>query len=304
MEQKTRNQRVWLVIGVWVAAVALVVAIGVLVFLEIYSARARQAQQNAALSESVADSVQMEPAEEAVPEQTEETTAYIPESVLPLNPYTGEDFGYRGRYLTCTTGPCLLGIDVSFWQGDINWSLVKAAGMEFAMIRLAWRGSDEGHIEADSYAAINYEGAKQAGVQLGGYFFSQAITPEEAVEEAEFVLEMIKDWKFEMPIVFDWEFAGGARTVGMDARAITDCAKAFCQTIEDAGYDAMIYFNPDAAENNLYLEELKDYGFWLAMWDTEMDFPYRVNMWQYTDSGSVPGIYGNVDLDIYFLYEE
>jgi GH25 family lysozyme M1 (1,4-beta-N-acetylmuramidase) len=198
-----------------------------------------------------------------------------------------------------------MGIDVSFWQDEVNWPLVKAAGMEFVMIRLAWRGSSEGVIEEDSWARINYRGAKDAGMLVGGYFFSQALTPEEAVEEAEFVLAMAEEegMVFDMPIVFDWEQTWG-RTSGMDPDTLTECAKAFCQRIEEAGLEAMIYFGVYQAHYGLNVEELTDYRFWLAMYDSEMDFPYKVNMWQYTDSGSVPGINGAVDLNIYFEYEE
>lgn len=226
-----------------------------------------------------------------------------PQLDLPENPYGERDFDYLDRYLTCTAGPCLLGVDVSYWQYDVVWPLVKASGMDFAMIRFAWRGSTEGGMEEDSYARINYEKAKAAGLLVGGYFFSQAITPEEAVEEAEFVLEMTKDMELDMPIVFDWEQTGG-RTADMDPRTLTDCAKAFCETIEAGGREAMVYFNVYYACFGMYLEELTDYGFWLAMYDSRMDFPYKIDMWQHTDHGSVPGIEGPVDVNIYFLPED
>ena len=138
---------------------------------------------------------------------------------------------------------------------------------------------------------------------VGAYFFSQAVTPEEAVEEAQFILDMIQDWKLDMPIVFDWEDAGGTRPVGMDPRTLTDCAKAFCQTIEDAGYEAMVYTNWNQAFYDYYLEELTDYGLWLAMYEAEMVFPYKIDMWQYSCTGSVPGINGDVDLNIFFKYD-
>lgn len=231
----------------------------------------------------------------------------IPATEYPIfdiaeNPYTVEDFDFRGRYLACTAGPCRIGIDVSAWQNEVNWPLVKAAGMEFAMIRTAWRGSTAGTIKEDKYAEANYRGAKDAGLDVGCYVFSQAITPEEAVEEAEFVLQMVEDWELEMPIVFDWEQSGD-RTANMDGRTLTDCALAFCQRIEEAGYEAMVYFNKYQAYNDLYMEELEEYGLWLAMYTTEMTFPYKVDMWQYSQYGSVPGIEGDVDLNIQFLYE-
>ena len=253
-----------------------------------------------------------EEAEEAMPTETtqplptEEPTIpepTLPKLNLPKSPYSERDFDYEGKYLTCVSGPCMLGVDVSYWQFNINWPLVKAAGMDYAMIRLAWRGSQEGTMEEDSYARINYQGAKDAGLLVGGYFFSQAITVEEAIEEAEFVLEMTKDMEFDMPIAFDWEQTGG-RTAGMDARTLTDCAKAFCQTLEEGGLDAMVYFNVYFAYNNMYLEELTDYGFWLAMYESRMDFPYKIDMWQHTDNGTVAGIDGPVDMNIYMIYDE
>lgn len=240
------------------------------------------------------------PPTEAPTEEPTDPGFVYPVLNLPENPYTEADFDYEDRFLTCTAGPCLLGVDVSSWQYDIAWPLVKAAGIDFAMIRLAWRGSTEGGMDEDSYARINYQGAKDAGLKVGGYFFSQAITPEEAIEEAEFILKMAEDMEFDMPIVFDWEQTGG-RTADMDPRTLTDCTKAFCQTIEEGGLEAMVYFNVYFACNELYLEELTDYQFWLAMYNSKMDFPYKIDMWQHTDHGSVPGIKGPVDLNIYFL---
>ena len=292
--KKARNQRIKLLWAVWSCAGILAAAIGLLVFLEMTAAKKPESQEQTTPSgPSAAETVQ--------PEPTEET---LPVLDLPENPYGPGDFESQGQYMTCTVGPSLAGVDVSAWQEEIDWPQVKAAGMEFAMIRLAWRGSSEGGIFTDEQAVRNYEGARAAGLQVGGYFFSQAITPEEAVEEAEYLLALIDGWQIDLPIAYDWEFAGGPRTDGMDARAITECAKAFCRTIEAAGYDAMIYYNPHMAYYQIYLEELEEYGFWLAMWQEEMDFPYKVDVWQYTDQGAVPGIEGDVDLDLYFIYDD
>jgi len=300
VDQKTKEKSTWILVGiVWALVVVLLVAIVFMIVMFVGNHR-----NTALTTEPSTETTQTTEAPTEPEETTPPTDPGPPELDLPENPYGEEDFEYKGRYLNCTAGKSVLGIDVSVWQGDINWVLAKAGGVEFAMIRLARRGGDEGILEEDSYVHTNYEGAKDAGVQVGGYFFSQAITPEEAVEEAEFVLELVKDWKFEIPIVFDWEQAGGSRTVNMDPRTLTDCAKAFCQTIEDAGFDAMVYFNVKQAYYEIYLDELTEYGFWLAMYDSPMDFPYKVDMWQYTSTGSVPGINGNVDLNLYFPYEE
>ena len=297
MAQKTKTIPNWLLWGIWITAGLCIAAIVLLAVLTAGRISEPAEQPTEAAVKTAEQSTQPE---EPVPE--EETGEKIPVFDLLENPYAGEDFAFRGRYLECISGPCRIGIDVSAWQNEINWPLVKAAGMEFAMIRLAYRGSTAGNLREDDFAAVNYRGAKDAGLEVGCYVYSQAITPEEAVEEAELALQMVQDWKLELPIVFDWEQSGD-RTAGLSKRTLTDCAAAFCQTIEDAGYDAMIYFNKYQAYNKLELDELKEYGFWFAMYSETMDFPYRVDMWQYSESGTVPGIDGLVDLNILFEYQ-
>ncbi len=242
-----------------------------------------------------------------------ETTASTQPSVLQTtppviaptqNPLTPEDFAYEGEYLTCLNMPARLGVDVSYWQGEIDWQQVAHAGMDFAMLRLGYRGTTVGALGQDSFAAANYRGATEAGLQVGGYFFSQATCVEEAIEEAQFALQIIKDWDIQLPIVYDWEYGGAdSRTANTDARTLTDCTLAFCRTIEDAGYRPMIYFNEIQSHKNMYLHELTDYDFWLAQYTDAMDYPYQVDMWQYTCEGSVPGIEGNVDINLLFEYE-
>lgn len=293
MKQKTIPS--WLLWLVWITAGLCITAVVILAVLA-----TRGADVNGGEISLFGPAQEETEPQESLPEEIPATEYPILD--IPENPYTPEDFDFQGRYLACTAGPCKIGIDVSAWQNEVNWPLVKAAGMEFAMIRMAWRGSTQGTIKEDKYAVANYRGAKDAGLEVGCYVFSQAITPEEAVEEAEFVLEMVENWELELPIVFDWEQSGD-RTANLDDRTLTDCALAFCERIEEAGYDAMVYFNKYQAYNDLYLEELEDYGFWLAMYDVPMTFPYRVDMWQYSQYGSVPGVEGNVDLNILFEYE-
>lgn len=250
------------------------------------------------------------PPRETPPAPTEPATtaATEPETTQPTPPqtvFTPMDFDYEDEYLTCLSHPSILGVDVSTFQKEIDWHQVREAGVQFVMIRLGFRGFGQGDMEEDEWAQRNYLGAREAGLKVGGYFFSQAITVKEAVEEAEFALQIVKDWEMEMPLVFDWEnFAPEHRTGNMDPRLLTECAKAFCDTVEEAGYRAMIYFNPRQSENLLYLEELTDYGFWLAMYSDEMDYPHKVDMWQYTCTGSVPGINGDVDINLFFPYDE
>ena len=136
---------------------------------------------------------------------------------------------------------------------------------------------------------------------MGVYFFSQAITAEEAAEEAALTLQTIAGWELEMPVVYDWErLEGAARTANADRRTVTDCMKTFCQTIEAAGYEGMVYFNPDHSDSMFYIEEVTAYDFWLALYTDWMTYPYKVDMWQYTNKGYMPGIEGSVDINLYF----
>ena len=232
----------------------------------------------------------------------------VPGETLPepeKNPYGQLDFQYEGRYLGCIKAGTIPGVDVSYYQGDIDWEKVKESGIEFAMIRLGYRGyGEEGKLVEDKLAFRNIEGALDAGLQVGIYFFSQAITVEEAVEEAEFVLERIEKYHITMPVVYDWEYISAeARTANMDRRTLTDCYMAFCDKITEAGYTPMAYFNTYQSRQLMNLYELEDYPFWLALYSDRMTYPYRVEMWQYTDSGRVPGIEGNVDINLFFVDE-
>ena len=232
----------------------------------------------------------------------------VPTEPIPepeKSPYGKLDFQYEGRYLGCIKADTIPGVDVSYYQGEIDWEQVKASGIEFAIIRLGYRGyGQEGKLAEDKMAYQNIEGALEAGLKVGIYFFSQAITVEEAVEEAEFVLKRIEKYDITMPIVYDWEYISEeARTAKMDRRTLTDCYKAFCEKITEAGYTPMAYFNSYQSKNLMYLTELEQYPFWLALYSDRMTYPYRFEMWQYTDSGKVPGIEGNVDINLYFVNE-
>ena len=181
---------------------------------------------------------------------------------------------------------------------------MKASGIEFVMIRLAYRGSIEGALIPDQMAQEYYQGAKEAGLKVGGYIFTQAITVEEALEDAAYVLELSEGWELDMPLVYDWEIIDKSyRNGNLDKDTLTQMMLAFCGAIEDAGHEAMIYFNKSNTRENFYLEELAEYGFWLANYRHQLDFAYRVDMWQYTCEGSVPGIEVDVDINLYFPYE-
>lgn len=251
----------------------------------------------------------LSPATDPAPEATRFTIPTLPPP--EENPYGAMDFGMdENGYLTCLTGESTLGIDVSIYQGNIDWQQVADAGIEFVIIKCAGRGYGEaGNLYEDSNWRRNYEGARGAGLQVGVYFFSQAITEEEAAEEAEYVLKLIEGKEIDMPVVYDWEYIDPAtsdgipRTIAMSKRLLTQCTKAFCETIKNAGYEPMIYFNADQSHKKMHLEELTDYPFWLASYTTELNYPYKIDMWQYTASGTVPGIEGTVDLNLYLKYD-
>jgi len=224
-----------------------------------------------------------------------------PPPTLPPSPYAPEDFRYDGEYLVCDAGNTIMGIDVSAHQQSIDWQQVVDAGIQFAIIRLGYRGLSEGQLHTDEFAAANLAGARDAGLLVGAYFFSQAISVTEAEEEAKLALEILDGFRLDLPLVYDWEYVSEtARTADADARTVTDCTQAFCAAVEQAGYESMIYFNSYQATQLLYLQELKEYPWWLAMYDTTAEAPCKVDLWQYTSQGRVPGIAGNVDINLMF----
>lgn len=195
------------------------------------------------------------------------------------------------------------GIDVSSHQKDIDWKKVKAAGIDFAIIRVGFRGYGTGAIVPDEYFTKNIEGALAAGIKVGVYFFSQAINEAEAVEEAELVLEQIKNYNITYPVVYDAEDISNdtARTDGLLGAQITSNCIAFCDKIKAAGYTPMIYANKRWFLTRLDLTRLTDYDLWHAAYVDAPDTPYMYTMWQYSSSGKVDGINGSVDLNISFV---
>lgn len=223
-----------------------------------------------------------------------------PPAITP-NRFDVDDFAYNAQgYLTCVSEPCLMGIDVSSWQPNIDWEKVKAAGFQFVMIRVGGRSyGQSGRLYDDDLCQSHYEGAKAAGLLVGAYFFSQAVNTYEAEEEAYFALEKVAGWELDLPLVYDWEYIDDEkRTAFIYEDVVTGCVKTFCDIVENHGYESMFYVSPWFGRMNL--EELKDYQQWLALYKDQMDYDYHFDMWQYTSSGSVPGINGPVDIDIYF----
>lgn len=194
------------------------------------------------------------------------------------------------------------GIDVSAHRDEIDWEAVKSDGVDFAMIRVGWRGNTEGKVNLDEYFHTNMKGASEAGLEVGVYFYSQAISKEEAVEEAESVIDWIKEYKITYPVVFDWEYVSAdARTGTLSNETLNECALAFCETIEKAGYMPMIYFNLDMGYRRYDLAKIGKYDFWLAEYDGAPTFYYNFQMLQYTSGGTVKGCDENVDLNLSFV---
>ena len=194
-----------------------------------------------------------------------------------------------------------LGIDVSSHQGSIDWETVKEAGIKFAMIRLGYRGYTQGGLALDDGYVTNIETALEAEMPVGVYFYTQAVSYDEGVEEAQYVLQNIAGYKISYPVVIDTEKmeAEGARANDISNEERTDAIVGFCETIKDAGYTPMIYANRNWYAQNLDMDRLGDYQLWLAQYSNVPDFPYLFTGWQYTSEGSVPGISGSVDIDVW-----
>ena len=216
--------------------------------------------------------------------------------------YSGTDFTTR------------FGIDVSAYQNrsipskTIDWNAAKNDGVEFVFARIGFRGTGSGTLNSDAFYAQNIDGAMAAGLDTGVYFFSQAITVAEAVEEANYVLSLLGGRKLTAPIAYDWEMHDSTyRVYGTSSAMATACAKAFCETIEAAGYQAMVYTSSYVAYNKFDLSVLSKYPVWYPEYKSASStalYPqlyYRPNYWQFTSKGSVAGLSGNVDCNLQFI---
>lgn len=204
------------------------------------------------------------------------------------------------------------GIDVSYHNGTLDWSTIKAAGVDFAILRAAYRGyGTEGTLVRDAKFAEYMQGAMSQGIPVGAYIYSQAITTAEAVQEANYILNIVRGYSLDLPIVFDYEFAG-VKTGRLDSAwssgklnksKMTDIALAFCDTIKNAGYDAMVYANKTFLSKNLDHEVIENAGYdvWLAHYTTNTNYTGDYKIWQYTSSGRIPGIANKV-FDCNFMY--
>lgn len=230
-------------------------------------------------------------------------------SVETANQFTGNTYIHQDKFdaYSITNG-----IDVSAYQTDIDWTAVRSAGIEFAFVRVGYRAYGAGTLWADTYFDKNMDGAAAAGVHTGIYIFSQATTQDEAIEEAQYILDRIGTHVVDMPIVLDFEFAsdskgttGRLKSANLSKTDATNVCLAFCQTIQNAGYTPMIYANMDMLNNHLNADTLAaSYPIWLANYTTNTPYIGQFSYWQYASNGSVPGITGNVDMDFYYAAPE
>ena len=217
------------------------------------------------------------------------------------NGLTGENGLYKYEDEMYTSK---IGIDVSSHQKNIDWKKVKESGVEFAIIRIGYRGYGEaGKLVLDTAFENNYKKAKEAGIEVGVYFFSQAVNIDEVIEEANFVMSNLKDKELSYPVVYDLERIKNdtARTDNLTTEEITNMMSKFCEIMKQNGYTPCIYGNAKTFTTKVNLELFNDYKKWYADYQEKPLYPYDFEIWQYTESGKINGINGNVDIDIQFV---
>ena len=210
--------------------------------------------------------------------------------------------GSENTDLGFANGTGILGIDVSRWNQTIDWEKVKEDGIEFAIIRCGYRGATSGSLVLDPMYEDNIRGAIEAGIPVGVYFFTQAVSEVEAIEEASMVIRLIEDYDVDYPVFLDSESAGGngrADALGADER--TKYHKAFLATIASAGYETGVYASRNWLNNRLDVTQLSQYKIWLAEYADAPTYDKYYDMWQYTSKGSVNGIETRVDLDLSYM---
>ncbi|MCF0114983.1 MAG: lysozyme [Erysipelotrichaceae bacterium] len=227
------------------------------------------------------------------------------EANIPATPYDYTKFNRNTTYLTYEDDnyTSITILDVSTHNKEIDWQQVKAAGIDYAFIRLGYRGYQEGILHVDDTFEYNYKEAKKAGVSLGIYFFSQSISEEEAMDEAFFVIDNLKDKEIDLPVVYDLEDIPGtaARVDNLEHELYTKMALAFCQKIEAAGYQPMIYTNKYWSEVFYDLPLIYNYPIWYAQYSYQPEYYYAFDIWQYSCTSKVPGVSTDCDLSIMFI---
>lgn len=233
----------------------------------------------------------------------EPVTEYQPP--YELNSYNYELLNKSAQYYSYEddTYSSIYGIDISEHNKEIDFSKVKADGIDFVYLRLGWRGYTEGGLNQDKMFETYYRQAKEAGLKIGVYFFSQAINVKEARDEADFVLKRISGKELDLPIAYDYEDAGedDGRIKDLDIKEITDNAISFLERIRNKGYDAILYTNLHWLNERYDLSRITRYRIWLAQYYDLPTYPYEFEMWQYSENGAVSGISKETDLNIMFI---
>ena len=227
-----------------------------------------------------------------------------PAEGVAISSFTEEEFSTDAEGLPVYNGDkydTRMGIDVSFYQGVIDWEAVAADDIEFAMIRCGYRGSETGEMVVDEQFENNIQGALDAGLDVGVYFFSQSTGAIEAAEEANFVLNLIDGYNITMPVAFDWEPLEGSRAEDIDRSELTASAVVFCEMVKDAGYTPCVYLYRYTGYYEYMMERLADYELWVGALGTWPDFYYEHLLWQFSMTGRVNGIDADVDLDMQFI---
>lgn len=223
----------------------------------------------------------------------------IPRLDIPINEREPEEYTMLSDG-TVTCPGAIQGIDVASHQGEIDWKAVRAAGIDFAILQIGYRGYTLGGLNQDARFEENYKGAKEAGIRIGIYFYAQAVSEKEAAEEAEFVLGILSGREIDLPVFYDWEQVSNGRTNGHETTEVGDYSRVFCEAITAGGYPAGVYFNQSYGYNIMQLETLTDYSFWLAEYRGWQSFGYDVAFWQYTGQGRVDGIETTVDRNLMY----
>ena len=241
----------------------------------------------------------------AVPVNDGSGTIWIePDPNLPRSPFKSGDFARQDNAITCTDSGYAVyqGVDVSTWQENIRWQEVADSGIDFAVIRCGFRRTLTGKLEQDNCFENNYAGAGEVGLRRGLYFYSQAVSVEEAEEEAAYALGLLGGRALELPIFFDWEVSANpeGRSNGVRGETVTACAAAFCRVIEAAGYQSGIYFNLQMGYHTYDLGQFSAQTLWLAEPGEHPTFYYETALWQYDHHGTVAGIDTEADRNLLF----
>lgn len=226
---------------------------------------------------------------------------------LPQSQLEEEHFVKQEDGTIAYSGQAKYGIDVSAHQGEIDWAAVASDGVQFAFLRIGYRGYTAGALNLDERFEANLRGAQEQGIEVGVYFFSQAVDEAEAREEAQQTLSWLKEYGLEdCWVAYDWEHIENdtARTDEVTGETVTACARAFCEEIAAGGCQPMIYCNGMLGYLSYDLTQLEEFPLWYAEYQDYPSYAYEVTVWQYTESGTVSGIQGGVDRNIWFLEEE